>query len=329
MNNIFISHTSAFEFLRYNRNDLTPTKIAASSIMPNHKTKFSTEFTNDALKPFEGIISKPINLLLQNKNSFYTYKNYKIHIYKNNLPTGSFNKISNNIYIASPELTFLQLAETLPFEKLLLLGLEMCGTYSIDNESEYGFVSQREPYTSANKINNYIKQVRLQQNCYKNIRKASLAAKTLADNCASPQEALLYTMLASPRKYGGFGIKNIKLNKKIYLSKSGQKICGQKIIIPDLSIRTNKIAIEYDSDTFHDNQRQNRRDKLRIDALINDGWHVITFVPIQNGDFEPYSELAIKIMKLNNQDTRITRKDFEIENYKLMKSLYSNYNQNI
>lgn len=42
-------------------------------------------------------------------------------------------------------------------------------------------------------------------------------------------------------------------------------------MIVDICCIKTKIAIEYDSRAFHSDAVQNRKDKLRIDALIHDG----------------------------------------------------------
>ena len=81
-------------------------------------------------------------------------------------------------------------------------------------------------------------------------------------------------MLGGPRIIGAFQINNLEMNVSVKLSKSASEICGQRQVIPDLSVPAKKIAIEYDSDAFHDNVNQNRRDKKRIVALRHDGWQV-------------------------------------------------------
>ena len=77
-------------------------------------------------------------------------------------------------------------------------------------------------------------------------------------------------MLATPHQKGGFGIKNLAFNKTIEISKTAQEICMQKTIMPDLSNEKKKIAIEYDSNAFHNEIKQNNKDKLRINALKHD-----------------------------------------------------------
>lgn len=98
-----------------------------------------------------------------------------------------------------------------------------------------------------------------------------MVANLLSDFSASPQESRLYIILTLPRSYGGFGLKDLKFNCRIKLSKEAQTICGRTHIKPDLCNLKNKVAIEYDSDTFHSEISQNRTDKKRLDALNYDG----------------------------------------------------------
>lgn len=98
-----------------------------------------------------------------------------------------------------------------------------------------------------------------------------MVANLLSDFSASPQESRLYIILTLPRSYGGFGVKNLKFNCRIGLSKEAQTICGKKHIKPDLCNPKTKIAIEYDSDAYHSEISQNRTDKKRLDALMYDG----------------------------------------------------------
>lgn len=166
---------------------------------------------------------------------------------------------------------FCQLANTLPFEKLLLLGFELCGTYLINEFVESGFLSDCPPLTSAIKITKYANKLANYNDCFPGIKKAKHAIKYVKDNSASPQESRLSIIFTLPRKFGGFGLRNCILNRPVKISKAAAIICGQNTITPDISIPENKIAIEYDSESFHNNDMQNSRDKRRIDALLHDG----------------------------------------------------------
>ena len=90
------------------------------------------------------------------------YKNDSIAFHNNcrSYPKSSFVKIHDKIFMSSPELLFCQMAETLQIEKLFLLGLELCGTYVVDNTIERGFQSDLRPLSSTSKILRYCNELK-------------------------------------------------------------------------------------------------------------------------------------------------------------------------
>lgn len=310
MSQIFVTHTSAFLIHRQNRNLTYPDDFISTNEVPKPGNKIYAIDLRDFKRKYNDTVNNILEVLVT-KNQVHKLTGFKFHQINGRLPNNSFAILENNVYIASPELVFCQLASSLPIEKLILIGMEMCGTYSIDLTYEKGFNSNRIPITSPEKITKYIAQLRKRQQKWKGIKKANCAAACLRSNSASPQESNLYTMLCAPTYLGGFGIKNAVMNQSITLSKSSSKLCGQKIIIPDISIPKYKIAIEYDSDSFHDNVNQNRKDKARIDALNYDKWKVFNFVPNQMHNHEAFYQLATSIIKATGKQARIRVKNFD------------------
>lgn len=172
--------------------------------------------------------------------------------------------------LVSPELLYCQMSATLDEVDLMLLALELCGSYSINPSEDKGFTSNINSVTTPAKIQNYIKRIKNTAGNFKGIKKAERIAKWLQKGSASPQESRLYIALCAPRYLGGYAIRGMKFNEAIQLSKKASSICGQKILIPDLSICKYKIAIEYDSNYFHDNANQNNKDKRRADAYMHE-----------------------------------------------------------
>lgn len=93
----------------------------------------------------------------------------------------------------------------------------------------------------------------------------------LIDNIASFKEAELYIKLCAPKNRGGYGITGFKANEQINLSVQASEILKFQTLRPDLSNKKSKVAIEYDSNAFHDNPNQNEKDKIRAGALLHDG----------------------------------------------------------
>lgn len=268
--NIFITHLSAFVFYRKHRIfDDAELKVARVKPNPNHKTSFKNILTARIPYVFEN--NNTLDLLVANHSAIHSSKkiNYKYSGAK--FPFGSFVKFKDNIYISSPELLFYQLSSILNEAQLFLMGLEICGNYSISTDSVDGFATNIKPLTTPEKINSYLKLLSKENNYLPYISIAKKVARELKSNSASPQESRLFIKLCLPRKYGSYGAKGFTFNKPIKLSQRSYDILGQTTIKPDLVNEATKVAIEYDSSAFHENADQNTRDKLRLDALHNDG----------------------------------------------------------
>lgn len=280
MQKFFIYITSALEFYKNARTNMDldlensdPTKNTLT-LRPCSKQPSSDLLTTKNSIIIEDLPycgNAPFHLLTKNKNYNRHLKNIKFHYSNLTYLRNSFLKYNDNIYIPAPPLLFYQLATIMPFEQLLQTGLEMCGTYSISESAVNGYVYNIPPLTTALKIKTYITNLNKRHKNLPCIRKALQASSLLIDNCASPQESNLYIKLCAPRNMGGYEISNLKANCQIKLSEQAREILKHPTIKPDLCNKKTKIAIEYDSNEFHDNTGQNTKDKLRADALQHDG----------------------------------------------------------
>lgn len=188
------------------------------------------------------------------------------------IPACSFSKkLSYNIHVTNPEMTIVHMASHLSYCELALLIHEFCGTYSISNNPEIGFINDIPPLTSISKLKSFIKQYSSTTSNIRNIRNLKDILNFASNDSASPMESRLFIKLSGPRSKGLYGCKNLKLNKKIQLTNSASRISGQRTIKPDISNIKEKVAIEYDSSQFHENSEQGQKDKRRRDALVKDG----------------------------------------------------------
>ena len=121
-----------------------------------NKTKVVSEITEALSNLNKNISLAKLDILINSQNKKHKNKNFNFHVIKNSLPNNSFIKINSQISIVCPELLLIQLARTLSFEKLCLIALEFCGTYSIREEIQT-FQSDVLPITTAKSINNYLK----------------------------------------------------------------------------------------------------------------------------------------------------------------------------
>ena len=324
MDNSFITFKSAFKAYREFRNKEILLSFQKSNSAPTKMLSYSRENFRDIINAIPELNNDKIDVSLVSKEHVYSSKHFNFHRYAGEYPHGSFYNLSQGIYIACPELMFCQLAAIYSYEKLMLLGYEICGTYSYNENSPIGFSNNISPLTSVQNILNFI--VKLQKCSYNfpGLKNAKKAADYLLDCSASPQESRLSILLAGPRSVGAFGLKNCCLNRKVKLSNKAASICNQPYVYPDICILNKKIAIEYDSDYFHD-ENQNRKDKRRINALQYDGWKTFAFVADQLHNYQAVKNLALNILVANGQSSRIRVKDFDLKFHKLMDFLYANY----
>lgn len=271
MSNLFISHYSALKFYKTIRGDWRKERnIMASKTCPHAKDSVNID-KDDVKAIIDALGLEKLDLIFSRNDTRPRNKIIKVHTYTKTFPTKSFlqSSISNiQIFITSPELLFYQMANNLSFAELFQLGLELCGCYNSNSLNTDYNVS---PLTSPQKILNFGERLKTKNKYMKSINKALRIAKMLVPYSASPQESKLFILLTTPHCYGGYGLKNFKFNVKIQLSTQAKRIARQNFIFVDICNENNKIAIEYDSEQFHDNSGQNIRDKRRTDALNYDG----------------------------------------------------------
>ena len=271
MNNCFITHKVAFKIYRDLRNQQSSLLPSKTNIVPTKISSCSRRNWIDISSAFPDLANEKVDVTVTLKEHVYSSPHFRFHQYSGGYPKGSFCFLDNNVYIACPELMFCQLASSYSFEKLLLLGYEICGSYSYNDNSLIGFSNNLKAVASRQSISEYISKLQKCSYNFPGLKAAKKASEYLLDNSASPQESRLSLLLTGPRSIGAFNIKNCSLNHKINLSNKAAQICNQPYVYPDLCIKNSRIAIEYDSDFFHSESSQNRKDKRRINALQFDG----------------------------------------------------------
>lgn len=152
-------------------------------------------------------------------------------------PENSFVCIKHkqyDIYIASPELCFLQAARSLDFKDLVKFGYDLCAQYSIDPTSETG-QRGRKLITSVNILKEYAKKNR----SFYNSILARKALRYVHENSNSPMETKLAIFASLPEDQGGCAIPGLEMNKSIKLSNYGKLLLNCSEIRADLAYKKN------------------------------------------------------------------------------------------
>ena len=211
------------------------------------------------------------------------YKNKTVQTVQrpNALPANSFidltdylsQSIADNteVYIASPELCFLQAAQVMDFHQLVIFGTDLCGIYLNDPDAEYQQRS-REPITSVQKIKRFLANA---SNSYGH-RNALRAVNYILDRSNSKMETMLAVLARLPFYRGGYALVPPELNKMLTLSEEALRMMHGKPCFGDMVWELIRLVVEYDSDISHLTSEQHRKDKRRTSAMGLSGYKTIS-----------------------------------------------------
>ena len=179
-------------------------------------------------------------------------------------PSRSFYKIAQDLYISTPEATFLRLGKEPGLIQLITVGYELCGSYGLSAQSSSGFL-RREPRSNPRLIERYLEKCE----GIHGVKAAKRASSYLIKGSASPMESLLSMLLCLPPSLGGFGLPRPELNCPIETNEGSVAMRRCDLCWPD-----QQFALEYDSGTFHSDASKLHLDSGRRSALEKAGVHV-------------------------------------------------------
>ena len=177
--------------------------------------------------------------------------NVKTHFYEKPLPEGSFCKISDTVYVASPELTLCQLADTTIFADLLELCLEFCSGYAINPDSERGF-DDRPALTSAARLTAYVQHFAGRRGA----KKLRPLLRYVIDDSRSPMESKVLMLLCLPSKLGGHQLPMPRHNVEIPITERARTHTRRRKLLCDLYWEEYHLDVECDSTKYHSSKRQ-------------------------------------------------------------------------
>lgn len=271
-----LSHNSALEYWRTHRdvkaNDAA--KLRRKSVPTSHP---DTSAFREALPSG---LSYPVSLLVGRQKARWKSKTVRPRVYSGQTPDWSFVYIGEGLSVSSPPFCFFQMAGELPLIKLIELGLEFCGTYSLPlmdmyesgiegAEANDQTTYNHPPLTSTNALKTFVKRME----GVNGQKKALRALRYITDGSGSPMETKLYMLLTLSHKLGGYGLPMPKLNKRIDPGKAARHRLqgkGKPYYKCDLFWPETNLAVEYDSKTYHTNEERIMEDAKRrreLDAI--------------------------------------------------------------
>lgn len=320
---VFIGHFSALEYWRLHRVE----KLVRIST-PSGRVKPSSAEAGKPLRRTVALpqtpqnqnllvvgnwwgLTTPIDILVGNEDARRVRPGAKQHIFSWEAPEGSFIYTGGSFRISTPEFCFLQLATELPLAKLILLGYELCGRYSLPANAKEAERPHMKPtgfckskaLTSTKKLKSYLDRM---PGVY-GLANAQRALQYILEGSRSPMESRLAMLLSLPYKLGGYGLQTPELDSRIDPVKTAKRTASKKFYHCDLYWPDYKLSVEYDSKLHHSEDGELAADSKKRNTLVAMN---ITTISVRNQQIQNPTELE----KVARQLAHIMGKRLQFKN---------------
>ncbi len=214
------------------------------------------------------------------------------HTWNTPIPPTAYHCIAADVYVSSPEFTFLQMASKLSLTELIALGYELCGTYSLRPHPEEAPL-RTEPLTTCKNLRRFIGK----SSKARGQRKAERALRYIADGSHSPYETLTALFLCTPLAIGGYGLPLPQMNVVIPLTESAQTMAMRSDAVGDLVWFDGKLDIEYMGRSSHSDPAKMENDNARRNAIEASGFRLITVSSSMLKSMPRFEAMAVEAAK--------------------------------
>ena len=268
-------------------------------MIPNLETVFGVEHMNNRR------CDDPVHITVSDPSERHKRNGRITHLCGLPYPVGAVKK-DRGKYVASPELVFLQLANSLDMNRLILLGLQMCS---------HPPGKSGDAITTKRKLKTFIEKT----SGHRGHLKAMRALKYVEDGSNSIMESIAFMALTLPYSYGGYALTGAVFNHEIKANPNTKYRVRQKRYYIDIFYKKEKIAVEYDSTTYHSRPSEKGKDSIRATSLELQGIEVINLTAMQLYDQWAFDEYAHHLASRLGKEIRKRIKDFEKEQSGLRK----------
>jgi len=267
---LVLSHTSALDFIRaerWRRGELRSTRLRTLA-----DSASSLEEVSSITIPAFDQTQPQLEVLVSTSDKAQRSKEHICRVLKAPIISGMFCKIAENAYVTSPEMTFVQMATRLDMIDLILLGMELCGTYAPCPYADR--FDERPAVTNRDRLVEFCKRAT-------GVRGAATATRALrwvVDNSNSPAETALVLFLCLSVRLGGYGFEWPDMNPETPLGKRASNMLGHPTMRCDLHWVDKHVVMEYDSDQEHLSSQSASRDAWRRNVL---GYKDVTVITVR------------------------------------------------
>lgn len=216
--------------------------------------------------PCAADIPEPLELLVASREARHHARGVTHRLWGNPIPPRAFAALGQGVFVSMPEFVFLQLARQLDLCSAMLLGYEMCGSYTLERLGEAA--SPRcQPLTSTARIAHFLDETRTAHGQARGVEKAMQALRLVIDGSASPGETAMVALACTPRRLGGYGVPAPEMNRRIDVPVRLRELVGQDHFLCDAFWSEANHALEYDGVAFHTDPSDVTRDRQRANRL--------------------------------------------------------------
>lgn len=266
--NLYIDNLSALFFL-----SMVETSLDEVSQPCAHTTIREAVGSLAGLKAFD--LSRfdtgpaPLHVMVGRQEARTSARSLACHVRTTHLPAGALRRLDANVFIASPELCFFEMATRLPFAKLVEFGYLLCGTYTVNPDAPVK--NGREPLTTKRRLASFAMRMADARG-----RAAALKAIGLvAEGSASPRETKAAALLSFPVRLGGYGFDLPTMNYRVDFPRRERELFGKTCVVLDLFWPEHRFGIEYDGQDNHTDPRDLSRDRRKSSELQYRGIEVL------------------------------------------------------
>ena len=291
--------------------------ILFSQYVPSFDEKTMGELNNIGIsaKKLHVCVSRPINRRAQTRAC--------IHVHSAHLPQSSIMRISEHVYIASPEFLFLQKAadKSYSLERLILFGYGLCGRFALSKRDDEGCgLIQIRERTSKKRIASFLDDFEEinadHERAPKGLARARRALAFVIGSVESPPEARIAMLEFLPARLGGEGVRAPECNGVVKLPADLMAITGRSSFRCDFLWSEQKVVLEYNG-THHGEPREVNRDAEKYNALHQAGYEVILAAQKHISDPAHTKGLAIQLRKALGQRAPREKGDWETRQKRL------------
>ncbi|MBQ9043422.1 MAG: hypothetical protein IJ111_11500 [Eggerthellaceae bacterium] len=309
----FLSHISAATFWR-TVYSCKRRPLQDESLSPTDNSNCNARDLRNALPSwadcdFEMLQGGPFHVLARTFTGLRKSPRVKSRLWTAPFPGCSFYRLSDDLFIASPEFTFLLMAADCTLGQLIAYGCEICGKYSFDPRCDRGFRTRSVSLTTKKLLERFLESA----SGLDGTLKARRALHYIFEGAESPMETLVCLLLCAPYRLGGYGLEKPLSNKTIRLSKNARAIARKRNCRIDLLWEGPRLAVEFLGKYDHASELAFEPDRQRANALVEMSYTVIELTWSQVRNWEAFELIALRIARatgkrIANRDKGLTSK---------------------